>query len=98
MTISEILDSGRVSVGLCKTIEEVHGNIRMCTPDEGSNMLATWREMEDAGCVCHRQKNCLGTALSSLGNATVLKKLKGICAHFHRPDKVSFNMLYISCL
>ncbi len=80
---------GLVSVGLCESVEEVPGNIHMCTPDEGSNMLSAWKEMEGAGCVCHRENNCLGTALSSPGTSVVLKKLKSICAHFHRSDKVS---------
>jgi len=51
-----------------------------------------------AGCVCHRENNCLGSALSSLGIASVLKKLKGVCTNVYRSDKVSFKMLYISCL
>jgi hypothetical protein len=90
--------SGLVSVDLCESIEEVPGNIRMCTPDEGSNMLAAWREMEGAGCVCHRENNCLGSALSYVGVASALKKLKGVCAKFHRSDKVSFDKVYFSCL
>jgi hypothetical protein len=49
--------SGLVSVGLCETIEEVPGNIHMCTLDEGRNMLAAWREMEGASCVCHGKNN-----------------------------------------
>jgi hypothetical protein len=95
--IRDLTYSGLVSVGLCETIEEVPGNIHMCTHDEGSNMLAAWREMEGAGCVCHRENNCLGTALSSAGIASVLKKLKGVCAHFHRSDKVSFDIIYFLC-
>ena len=99
MTLSEIFTYSRlVSVGLCETIEEVPVSIHMCTLDEGSSMLAAWREMEGADCVCHRENNCLGTALSSLDIALVLKKLKGVRAHFHRFDKVSFKMLYVSCL
>ncbi len=54
--------------------------------------------MEAAGYVYHRENKCFGIALSSLGSVSVLKDLKGVCAHFHRSDKVSFNMLYISCL
>ena len=70
--------SGLVSVGFCETFEEAPGNIHMCILDEGSNMLAAWREIEDAGCACQCENNCSGTALSFLGLAAVLKKLKDV--------------------
>ncbi len=87
-----------VSVGLCETIEEVPGNIHMCTPDVKSNTIVAWREMEGACCVCHHDENCLGTDYSSVEIVSVLKKLNCVCAHFHRSDKISFKMpcFYVS--
>ncbi len=89
--IRDLTFNGLVYGGLCENIEEVHGNINMCTYDERSNMVAAWREMEGASCVCYRENNYFGSALSSVGIATVLKKLKGVCAHFHHCDMLSFT-------
>ncbi len=54
-----------------------------------------WVEMEGAGCVCHREQNCLGKALAVDGIQDIIKKIKGTCAHFHRSDKVLPHMFYI---
>jgi hypothetical protein len=90
--IRDLTYTGLLYVGLCETIEEVPGNIYIYTSDEGNKMIAAWKEMmEGTCCVCRRENNCLGSALSSVGIASVLKKLKGICVHFHRSDKVSFT-------
>ncbi len=70
-------------------IEDIH----VCTPDEGSNMLKAWGKMEGAGCVCHCEQNCLGSALSLPCIISILKKIKAACAHFHRSDKVPANSI-----
>ncbi len=44
--------------------------------------------MEGSGCVCHREHNCLGGALSVESIKSLLKNIKDICAHFYRSDKV----------
>jgi len=44
--------------------------------------------MEGSGCVCHREQNCLGGTLSIESIKPLLKNIKGICADFHRSDKV----------
>ena len=67
--------------------------IHVCTPDEGSNMLKGWSGYEGAGCVCHRQQNCLGTSLEIEDIKPIIKKVKGVCAHFHRSDKVIYFCL-----
>ncbi len=51
-------------------------------------MLSGWAEIEGTGCVCHREQNCLGKALSVDVIQDVLKKIKSTCAHFHCFDKV----------
>ena len=65
--------------------ERVHG----CTPDEGSNMLKGWRIFEGSGCVCHRAQSSLRVALSGDEDVqSLISKIKGIVAHFHRSVKV----------
>lgn len=54
-------------------------------------MLAAWKEIEGAGCCCHREQNCLKSALSVPEVVPLIKKVKGACAHFHRTHKVSLN-------
>ena len=49
--------------GLGDSPEDVPTNIHVATPDEDSNMVKAWEEFEGAGCVCHRQQNCLKSAL-----------------------------------
>ncbi len=67
--------------------------IYVCTPDEGSNMLKGCSGYEDARCVCHRQQNCLGTSLEIDDIKPIIKNVKGVCAHFHRPEKVIYFYL-----
>ncbi len=55
------------------------------------NIIVVWREMESVGCNCHRETNCLERVVYYNGIASVLDKLKGVCAHFHRFDKVSYT-------
>ena len=57
-------------------------------------MIKEWKEMEGSGCVCHRGQNCLGGALSIESIKPLLKNIKGICAHFHRSDKVHSHYVY----
>ena len=45
-----------------------------------------------AGCVCHRAASALRTALEGGDAKGLVKKVKGICSHFHRSIKV--NLLY----
>ena len=87
--IQKLTFDGLHSVGIGSCPEDVHDFVHMCTPDEGSNMLKAWEVFEGAGCVCHREQNCLREALCSVGIQSLLKKIKGVCAHFHRSDKVS---------
>ena len=87
-TIKKLTYDGLHSMGIGESPESVPNYVHTSTPDEGSNMLAGWIEFEGAGCVCHRENNCLGKALSCPAISPVLKKIKGICAHFHRTDKV----------
>jgi hypothetical protein len=82
-------------MGIGESKESVPSYIHTSTPDEGSNMLAGWIEFEGAGCVCHRENNCLGKAMSCDAIAPLLKKIKGICAHFHRTDKVMLEALFV---
>ena len=93
--IKKLTYEGLFAVGVGDSVTDVHEDIHMCTPDEGSNMLAAWVEMEGAGCVCHREQNCLGKALAVDGIQDIIKKIKGTCAHFHRSDKVLPHMFYI---
>ena len=80
---------GLYNVGIGDSIEDVPRNIHVGTPDEGSNMMSAWKEIEGAGCVCHRQQNCLKVALSIDSVTSLIKKVKGACAHFHRTQKVN---------
>ena len=63
----------------------VHGS----TPDEGSNMLKAWNCFEGGACVCHRAQSALRCALKINSHTeTLVRKVKGIVAHFHRSQKV----------
>ena len=86
--IADITYKGLFDAGVGPDLETIHEDIHICTPDEGSNMLKAWGKIEGAGCVCHREQNCLGAALTLPGILPVLKKIKSACAHFHRSDKV----------
>jgi hypothetical protein len=57
------------------------------TSDEGSNMKKAWNGLEGGPCVNHQGNNCLATAMEEEDLAHVIKKVKGICAHFHRSTK-----------
>ena len=63
--------------------EEVHGS---CI-DQGANMLNGFKDFEGGPCACHRLSNCLKKAFESEGVAPLVKKVKGIAAHFHRSTK-----------
>ena len=79
---------GLVSVGVADDIDSIADYVHLSTVDEGSNMQAAWKIFEGACCVCHREQNCLGAALKCPSIIPVVKKVKSICAHFHRSDKV----------
>jgi len=51
-------------------------------------MLKGWEGFEGAGCVCHREQNCLGKSLEINDIKPIISKIKGVCAHFHRSHKV----------
>jgi hypothetical protein len=72
---------------------DVANRVHGCTPDEGSNMLLGWNIFEGAGCVCHRMCRCLVYCLEDFEVAPIVKKVKGICAHFHRSQKVCTLLL-----
>jgi hypothetical protein len=80
-----------------KSPEEVPTRVHGCTPDEGSNMLKGWDVFEGAGCVCHRAQSCLRVALDKDESPAgpVVRKVKGICAHFHRSTKVIHFLIWI---
>ena len=93
-TIKEMPYEGLYSMGIGEFKESVPTYIHTSTPDEGSNMLAGWIEFEGAGCVCHRENNCLVIAMSCDAIAPLLNKIKRVCAHFHRTDKVMLETLF----
>ena len=75
--------------GLGETEKDIVTRVHGCTPDEGSNMLKAWKIFEGAGCVCHRAQNSLKKAMEKDSTVVALmKKVKGITAHFHRSTKV----------
>ena len=86
--LADITYKGLFDAGIGPDIATIHEDIHVCTPDEGSNMLKAWGKIEGAGCVCHREQNCLGAALSTPSILPVIKKIKAACAHFHRSEKV----------
>ena len=50
---------------------------------------------EGSGCVAHRGSSALGCALKVNSEVmSLVRKIKGIIAHFHKSNKVSF---YIPC-
>ena len=57
-------------------------------------MLKAWKEMDGSGWVCRRETSCLGGALSIENIKHLIKNIKGICAHFHRSDKVHSHCVY----
>ena len=93
-TIKEMTYEGLHSMYIGESKESVPTYIHTSTLDERSNMLAGWIEFEGAGCVCHRENNCLGKAMSCDAIAPLLKKIKGMCAHFHRTDNVMLEALF----
>jgi hypothetical protein len=94
--ISDITNKGLIDIGLGDDDTLVQDCIHSCTPDEGSNMLKGWKEFEGAGCVCHRQQNCLGKCLEVESIKPIISKIKGICAHFHRSHKVLHDVFHHS--
>ena len=93
-TIKEMTYEGLYSVGISESKEIIPTCIHTSNPDKGSNMLAGWIEFEGAGCVCHRENNCSGKAMSCDAIAPLLEKIKGICARFHRMDKLMSETLF----
>lgn len=87
--IAEYTWKGLHDVGIGESPSDVPRNIHVGTPDEGSNMLAAWKDIEGAGCCCHREQSCLKEALSVPEVLPLVGKVKGTCAHFHRTHKVS---------
>jgi hypothetical protein len=79
---------GLFDAGVGPDLDTIHEYIHVCTLDEGSNILKAWSEIEGAGCVCRREQNCLGVALSLPCILPVLKKIKAIFPQLHRSDKV----------
>ena len=63
--------------------DEVHGS---CI-DQGSNIISGFKDFEGGPCACHRLSNCLKKAFDSAGVSPLVKKVKGIAAHFHRSTK-----------
>ncbi len=86
--IADITYKGIFDAEMEPDLDTIHEDIHVYIPDEGSNMLKARRKIEVAGCMCHREQNSLGAALSLLGILPVLKKIKAACAHFHRSDKL----------
>jgi len=56
-------------------------------------MSKGWSGHKGIGCVCHRQKNCLGTSLEIDDIKSVIKNFNSVCAHFHRSYKVIYFYL-----
>ncbi len=83
-TLKELHEKCGIGMNPGDVVNRVHG----CTPDEGSNMLLDWKIFEGVGCVCHRMCRCLVYALDHFEVAAIVKKVKGICAYFHRSQKV----------
>ena len=90
--ISNITNKGLQDIDFRDDDTLVQDCINSCTPDEGFNMLKGWKEFEGAGCVCHRQQNCLGKCLEVEAVKSIITKIKGTCAHFHRSHKVLFDV------
>ena len=88
--IRDVTLRGLVNMGVADNMHDVWEHVHACTPDEGANMLRAWKVFEGAGCVCHRAVNCLKYALKGETVFSLVKKVKGICTHFHRSVKVSY--------
>ena len=93
--IRRITLQGLVDIGVADNVNEVADHVHGCTPDEGANMLKAWAIFEGAGCVCHRANNCLHESLREEDATSLIRKVKGICSHFHRSIKVSPNVVLI---
>lgn len=81
--------------GIGTSPETSFSRIHGCTPDEGSNMLKAWNEIEGSGCYCHRESTCLKHALAVPEVARLVSKIRGIAAHFSRSDKVNGCLLSV---
>ena len=76
--------------GIAESPDMVPFRVHGSTPDEGANMLKAWQMFEGGACVCHRAQSALRNALKVDHRVVALvKKVKGIVAHFHRSNKVS---------
>jgi hypothetical protein len=93
MTCQQLHDKWGIGTSPETALDRIHG----CTPDEGANMLKGWEGMEGGGCVCHRQQTCLKHALAVPEVSLLVKKVKGICGHFNRSDKVIIAACSCSC-
>ena len=91
ITLKELHEKCGIGLNPADVANRVHG----CTPDEGSNMLLGWNIFEGAGCVCHRMCRCLFYCLEHTDVAPIEKKVKGICAHFHRSQKVRVSSVLL---
>ena len=83
--------------GIGETPQKVPEHVFGSTPDEGSNMLKAWKMFEGSGCVTHRASSGLGDALNvSTQSKALVRKIKGIVAHFHRSTKVGLPSCVLS--
>ena len=92
--IMKLTYEGLHTCGIDKSVVDENKGIHMCKSDEESNMIKACKEMEGPGCVCHREQNCLGGALSIESFNPLSKNIKGICAHFYRSDKEHSHFAY----
>ena len=75
--------------GIGQSVADVPNRVFGSTPDEGSNMLKAWKVFEGSGCVAHLGSSALGCALKVNSEVmSLVKKIKGIIAHFHKSNKV----------
>lgn len=78
-----------VEYGICPTLEcDVNDYVFMANNnDAGSNIVKAWGKFNGYTCAGHKLGRATLSFLSSEGIRVVVKKVKGMAAHFHRSTK-----------
>ena len=77
-----------VEYGICPSMVcDVNDYVFMANNDAGSNIVKAWEDFNGSTCAGHKLGRATLSFLSSEGIRDIVKKDKGMAAHFHRSTK-----------
>ena len=77
-----------VEYGICPSLKcDVNDFVFMANNDAGSNMVKAWEEFNGSTCAGHKLGRATSSFLASEGIRLIVKKVKGMAAHYHRSTK-----------